>query len=357
MMQRNPSSPDPMPPSRWLDHANSPLIIAEIGVNHDGSLARAKELVDIAADCGADAVKLQIFSASTLMNGQARFAQYQQQHCDDADPAAMLRRYELRPLEVAVLVEHIRARGLLPLATPFSPDDVQIISKLDLPAVKIASPDLVNRPLLMAVAQLRRPMLISTGAAAMGEVEMAVSWLREWDSTFTLLHCISSYPAPADQLHLSWIRELAATFGVPVGYSDHSTQTLTGALAVAAGATVLERHLTWDKAAPGPDHAASSDPGEFAEYVKLARQAAAMCGRGPKRILDIERDVRQVSRQSLVLRRDVAPGERLAEQHLTVQRPGTGIPAAAIELALGRRVRRPLSSGVMLQWDMLDPAA
>jgi N,N'-diacetyllegionaminate synthase len=334
-----------------------PFIIAEIGVNHDGSLQRAKDLVRIAAETGADAVKLQIFTASALMSRQALFAGYQQERCDDADPNEMLRRYELKPLEVAVLVDHIRDAGLIPLATPFSLSDVEIVARLDLPAIKIASPDLVNRPLLRAVAGLNRPMLVSTGAATMAEVEMSADWLRGWGAEFSLLHCISSYPTPSDQLHLSWIRELATRFDVPIGYSDHSTEVITGALAVAAGACALERHLTYDKTAPGPDHAASSDPAEFSVYVKLARQSARMCGRGEKRVLDVERDVRTVSRQSLVLSRDIAPGERLGPQHLTVQRPGTGIPAAAFDLALGRRVRLPAQSGMMLRWDMLEPAA
>src|SRR5690606_4693403 len=123
---------------------------------------------------------------------------------------------------------------------------------------------------------------------------------------------------------------------------------------VAAGARILERHLTYDTSAAGPDHAASSDPADFASYVRLARQAATMCGGGEKRILDIERDVRTVSRQSLVIAQDLPPGERLDERHLTVQRPGTGIPAAAIDLALGRRLRVPVASGMMLKWDMLE---
>ncbi len=337
--------------------AKRPFVIAEIGVNHDGSLTRALELVQIAADAGADGVKLQLFAADKLMNREAVFADYQQQRCDDADAGAMLRRYELRPLEVATIVQAIRSAGLLPLATPFSPSDIDTIDNLQLPMIKIASPDLVNQPLLHAAAALDRPMLISTGAATMTEVEMAVGWLRAWGAEFTLLHCVSSYPTPDDQLHLSWIGQLAERFNMPVGYSDHSTQVATGALAVAAGASILERHLTYDKTAAGPDHAASADPDEFEQYVQLARQAAICCGSGPKRILEVEQDVRKVSRQSLVLNCDVSAGERLTTRHLTVQRPGTGIPAAAMDMAIGRRIRIGAHRGDMLRWAMLEPAA
>ncbi len=332
------------------------LVIAEIGVNHDGSLARALELVDIAAACGADAVKLQLFSADRLMSAQSAFAAYQQDRCDAATPAEMLRRYELPPLEVAQVVSAIVAKGMVPLATPFSIEDVRTIRHLSLPAIKIASPDLVNRPLLEAAAQLNRPMLVSTGAATMDEVAMAAGWLFDMRVPFALLHCVSSYPTPPDRLHLSWIGELAEAFAVPVGYSDHSTETLSGALAVAAGACVIERHLTYDKSADGPDHAASSDPDEFAQYVRLIRQAERMRGSGPKRVLDIEQDVRRVSRQSLFLARDVAPGDVLDEQSLLVQRPGIGIPAAAMPLAIGRRVKQPARRGSPLRWDILEAA-
>lgn len=343
--------------NRRIGRGHPALVIAEIGVNHDGSVERAIELVNIAADCGADAVKLQLFTAQALMSRESAFATYQRDRVEAVSPAEMLRQYELSPAEVRQVVEHIRNKSLIPLATPFSPADVPLCAELGLPAVKIASPDLVNRPLLSAVAELRRPMLISTGAATLDEVAMACDWLRQWDAQFALLHCVSSYPTPVDQTHLSWIGELAGSFGVPVGYSDHSTEVVSGALAVAAGASVIERHLTYDKTAKGPDHAASSDPAEFDAYVKLLRKAELMCGGGSKRVLEIEKDVRRVSRQSLVLSRDLQPGETLTEDDLTVQRPGTGIPAAAMDLAIGRRIRVPVQRGMMLKWEMLDQAA
>ncbi len=342
--------------SRTIGTGHPVFIIAEIGVNHDGSLRRAMELVDIAAACGADAVKLQLFSADRLMSHESVFAAYQQDRCADATPAEMLRRYELLPLEVAQIVQAIRNRGMVPLATPFSLEDVKTIEHLRLPGIKIASPDLVNRPLLTAAAQIGVPLLVSTGAATMDEVVMAAGWLGEVRAAFALLHCVSSYPTPVDQLHLSWIRELQTACTVPVGYSDHSTEILSGALAVAAGACIIERHLTYDKTASGPDHAASSDPAEFHAYVRQVRAAEIMCGRESKRILDIDRDVRRVSRQSLFLARDVVPGDILDEQALTIQRPGTGIPAAAMPMAVGRRVRLSATKGQPLRWDMLDAA-
>ena len=333
------------------------LVIAEIGVNHDGSFARAAQLVELAAEAGADAVKFQIFRADQLVHPSASFAKYQELRCAETDPAAMLRRYELPPLEIARLVAIAREHGLLPIATPFSPADVEVIEHLDLPAIKIASPDLVNRPLLERAAQVRRPMLVSTGAATMDEVARCVTWLRDWRASFALLHCVSAYPTPAAQANLCWIDEMGKRFGVPVGYSDHTTELLSGAFAVSTGACVLERHLTYDKSASGPDHAASSDPCEFAEYVRLVRLSEEMRGARGKHVLEIEHDVRTVSRQSLVLSRDLRAGEAIGESHLTVQRPGTGIPSADVTRAIGRRAKSSLTSGTLLQWDMLHDAA
>lgn len=333
------------------------FVIAEIGVNHDGSRERAVELACIAAACGADAVKLQFFCPTRLVHPSGPFAAYQKQRVDAASPAEMLRRYALSDGDAGEIVRAVRALGLVALATPFSPADVDLVGRMNLPAVKVASPDLVNRPLLERAAKLGRPMLLSTGAATMDEVELAVSWLREWDASFALLHCVSAYPVPSSQANLCWIAELAERFDVPVGYSDHTTSLLSGAAAVSHGATVIERHLTYDRGADGPDHSASSDPLQFAQYVKGIREAELLRGARGKRVLEVEQDVRKVSRQSLVTARALRHGELVREADLTVQRPGTGIPASAIGEVVRRRVRLAVPAGTMLTWSMMTEAA
>jgi N-acetylneuraminate synthase/N,N'-diacetyllegionaminate synthase len=331
------------------------FVIAEIGVNHDGSASRAIDLVSIAAACGADAVKLQLFRADRLMHRSAAFAQYQHMRVADDTPADMLRRYELAEDELAAVVKAARDANLVPLATPFSPEDVDLIERLGLPAVKVASPDLVNRPLLARAARAGRPLLLSTGAATMDEIRRTAGWLRIWEAEFALLHCVSSYPVAAGEANLCWIGELFA-FGVPVGYSDHTTLDSAGALAAAAGASVVEKHITYNRAACGPDHAASADAKQFARYVELIREADVLRGVPGKRVLDVERDVRSVSRQSLVLRRTLARGEKVTEDDLTTQRPGKGIPAAMVRDVLGRRAVLTLPAGTMLHWEMLSAA-
>ena len=254
------------------------------------------------------------------------------------------------------MVAEARRRGLVPLATPFSPADVAAVGHLGLPAVKVASPDLVNRPLLACCAQLGVPVLASTGAATLDEVARSAGWLRKWRTPFALLHCVSSYPAAAADAHLGWIAELAAKFAVPVGYSDHTDDLLAGALAVAGGATVVEKHLTHDRSADGPDHAASFDPPQFARYVALIRRAETLRGQPGKRVLTAEADVRLASRQSLVAARDLAAGELVGDNDVTVQRPGTGIPAADVGRAVGRRTAGVIRAGTLLSWDMLKAA-
>jgi N-acetylneuraminate synthase/N,N'-diacetyllegionaminate synthase len=333
------------------------FVIAEIGVNHDGSPERAMELVRHARRARADAVKLQIFSADRLMHGSATFASYQRQHVADETPDGMLRRCELRAQDLQRIADSIRSEGMIPLATPFSPQDVQVIRQLDLPAIKIASPDLVNLPLLSAAAAARRPLLVSTGAATMDEVHQTVARLIGAEVEFALLHCVSSYPANTADANLCWIDELAARFEVPVGLSDHTTEPQAGALAVMAGACIVEKHLTYDRRAPGPDHAASADPDEFAAYVAAIRLAETMRGAPGKHVLGCERDVRRVSRQSLVAARDIRAGAPIDAEDLTVQRPGTGVPAAKAPSVIGRRPRKAIAAGTMLQWDMLNDAA
>lgn len=334
------------------------FVIAEIGVNHDGSVQRAIDLVRIARNCGADAVKLQVFRAALLMNASSKFAEYQRERGvgiggNGDSPADMLRRYELSGEDVRKVVHVIRELKMVPIATPFSPPDMDTIAGLRLPAVKVASPDLVNRPLLASIASYGRPMIVSTGAATMQEVVTSVQWLRGWKSRFALMHCVSAYPTPNDQANLCWIGELASHFDVPVGYSDHTTDVMAGGFAAAAGACVVEKHLTYDRGAKGPDHAASADPMHFERYVKHIREADRLRGGPGKCVLPIEEDVRTVSRQSLVVRRDVKAGQVLRAEDLTVQRPGTGMPAAMITVAVGRRVLRPLHAGTLLQPDML----
>ena len=329
-----------------------PFVIAEIGVNHDGDPARAEALVDAAAEAGADAVKFQWFEPRRLLSRSARLAAYQAA-AGEHDPITMLERLRLD----ADGLERARLRadhhGLRSVVTVFSPELVKEADRLAWDLYKTASPDVVNRPLLEAVASTGRPMIISTGGATMSEVRLALEWIP--GRRPTLLHCVSSYPTPIESTALGGVRALARAFGmVVVGYSDHTVSVHTGGLAVAAGAHVLEKHLTWNAEAEGPDHSASLGPEAFKQYVEFARQSARMLG-GPDKIPSpLERDVMASSRQSVAVLRDVAADQVLVCDDLTTMRPGTGVPAAALSTFVGTRTRRALEAGTLLDPTFLE---
>ncbi len=336
-----------------VGHDFAPFVIAEVGVNHDGSVQRAYDLIDAAASAGAHAVKFQIFTAAELMSQASEFAGYQTATVAAATPTEMLRKFEFSVEGWQSVAAYTRARGLALIATPFSLSDVATLHLLGLDAVKIASPDVVNRPLLLAVAAMGKPMLISTGAATLAEVTNCHRWLSLAGAQHLFMHCVSSYPTSDADVNLCWIGELMRHFGGPVGYSDHSTDLLAGALAVAAGARVLEKHLTHDCRAAGPDHAASADPAMFAEYTAAVCRAALLVGKPGKHVLACEQDVRRVSRQSLITARAMLPGDVLTAADLRIQRPGTGIPAAELEATIGRSLKTHVAAGTPLTPDML----
>lgn len=324
-----------------------PFVIAEIGVNHDGDIRRAHELVDAACDAGADAVKVQFFRTALLLGDDAGLASYQKD-AGETDAAAMLQRLELKNDELREIAEHARERAVAAVCTVFTPELVDEAEEIGFDAYKVASPDVVNRLLVDRLAATGRPLILSTGAATLDEIERSLSWTRGAGMRLALMHCVSAYPTPDDEATLGAVRTLGDRFGLPAGYSDHTSATDTGALAVAAGACVLEKHLTYSCAASGPDHSASLEPAAFGEYVRLAQRAYTMLRGGEKNVLSIEGDVRSLARQSLALLHEVARGDRITPAALTTRRPGNGLAAAAPEAVVGRTATRDLASGTVL---------
>lgn len=325
-----------------------PYIIAEIGVNHDGSIDKAIALVEAAANTGADAVKLQFFSADLLMSRGAPLAQYQT-HARERDAFAMLRRLELPIEAMSRLVAHAHAHSLHAIVTVFSTELVPTAATLPWDAFKTASPDIIHRPLLRALADLGRPLIVSTGAATAQEVARALIWLSAIQHRLAILQCMSAYPVAPEHASLGAIAALGSMFDGPVGYSDHTTLVETGALAVATGATILEKHLTLDRHALGPDHAASLEPAPFAQYVAQARRAHAMLGPVSKQVLPCERDVRAVSRQSIVAARTIPAGRPITRDDLTFKRPGGGLEPWMLEQILGHALTIALNPGSLIE--------
>ena len=319
-----------------------PYVIAEIGVNHDGSVDRAIQLVREAAAAGADAVKFQWFRADDLVAAGTETAEYQLVQGED-DQHSLLKGLELEAAQMAQVVDLAHSLEMHAITTVFCESLVEDARKLPWDAWKVASPDLVHRPLLERLGDDGRPIILSTGAATLEEVLRAQSWLPNAHVSF--LQCLSAYPAEEAEASLSGIAVLASATGRQCGYSDHTIEETTGGLAVAAGATILEKHFTYSTDARGPDHAASLQPDGLARYIQFAHRAhRAMGPRGEKAPQSSESNVRVVSRQSLRAARTLIAGDVLECDDLHIKRPADGLEPWKLEMVVGRTLTRSLQS-------------
>lgn len=331
------------------------FVIAEAGVNHDGDPAVALELVRAAAAAGADAVKFQTFRAAELVTAGAPKARYQAANTGrDDGQLAMLRALELGEDLHRRLQDEARRLGLVFLSTPFDWPSAEMLLRLGVPGFKLGSGELTNAPFLARIAALGRPLICSSGMGDLDEVEDAAAVIRDaGDPPTAWLHCVSCYPAPEAQSNLRAMDSLRAVLGGPVGMSDHSPGMAVTLAAVARGAQVVEKHLTLDRARPGPDHAASIEPAAFAELVRQLRVVESALGDGIKRPAPCELDTARVARRSLVAARDLPAGALLAAGDLAVKRPGTGIPPVRFAELVGRRLARAVAADALLVWEDL----
>lgn len=326
------------------------FVIAEAGVNHNGDIRLALQLVDAAADAGADAVKFQTFKAMKLVTESAPKAEYQVRNTGNTESQLeMLRRLELSPEAHLEILDRCRQRGIVFLSTPFDDDSADLLESLNVPAFKVSSGDLTNLPLLRYLAIKRRPLIVSTGMATLGEVEEAVRTLEEADSSFALLQCISNYPAPPSDVNLRAMATMRTAFGVPVGYSDHTAGTCVSVAAVALGASIIEKHFTLDRTLPGPDHVASLEPDELRRMVQEIREVESALGSGRKVPAACELKTAEVARKSLVAARDIPPGTELTEDMIAIKRPGTGLPPSMRRHLLNRRTKCAIAAGSLFR--------
>ena len=330
------------------------LIIAEAGVNHNGSLDLACRLVDAAADAGADIVKFQTFKAERLVAASAPLADYQQEATADAysSQLQMLKRLELSADDHRTLMERCRERGIRFLSTAFDPESVAYLHSLGLGMWKIPSGEITNYPYLKSIAQFNEPTYMSTGMCTMGDVAKAVSALLANGlsaSNLTLLHCNTEYPTPMRDVNLAAMSTLQREFGVDVGYSDHTVGIEVPIAAAALGATVVEKHFTLNRTMEGPDHKASLEPAELKAMVQAIRNVDVAIGSGRKCVTDSERGNIAVARKSIVAATDIAEGELLTERNLTIKRPGTGISPMRWNEVVGTRATRSYRTDDLIQ--------
>jgi N-acetylneuraminate synthase len=328
-------------------------IIAEAGVNHNGSLDMAKTLVDVAAEAGADAVKFQSFKADNMISSHAPKAEYQTRTTDASESQLdMVKKLELDENAHQVLIAYCKAQGIQFLSTPFDQDSVDmLVRNFEPPYIKVASGEITNAPMLLKIARIGIPVLLSSGMCTLSDIEKALGVLalgylqpeqkpsaqafhkvycseagqKVLSGKVVLLHCTTEYPAPFTEVNLYSMDTMRAAFGLPVGYSDHTQGIAIPIAAVARGAVVIEKHFTLDRALPGPDHQASLEPDELKEMVQSIRQVEAAMGSSLKAPAPSEIINRRIARKSITAAYAIKEGDLFTEANLTCKRPGTGI--------------------------------
>jgi N,N'-diacetyllegionaminate synthase len=329
------------------------LIIAEAGVNHNGDIALAKELVARAAAAGADVVKFQSFLTSKLVSPLAPKAHYQKVSTDPAESQfEMIRKLELSRADHVVLIEECRRHGIAFLSTAFDVESFDMLIELGLELVKIPSGEITNLPFLRHVASTCRPVILSTGMATLGEIESALDIIEQAGtsrSQITVLHCSTEYPTPMPDVNLRAMCNMKHAFGVAIGYSDHTIGIEVPIAAVALGATVIEKHFTIDRSLPGPDHRASLEPHEMKAMVDAIRNIELAMGDGIKRPNTSEIKNMSIARKSLVASKPIRAGERFSADNLTAKRPGTGISPMRWDELIGRVAFRDFAPDELIE--------
>nr|WP_027624881.1 N-acetylneuraminate synthase [Clostridium lundense] len=317
---------------------NKAFIIAEAGVNHNGDINIAKQLVDKAVEAGVDAIKFQTFKTESLVVKNAPKAEYQKETTGSGNQYDMLKKLELSYEKHIILKKYCEEKGLMFISTPFDFESVDLLEKLDIPLYKISSGDLTNIPLLKYISKLNKPIILSTGMGNLGEVEIAVNVIKEsGNENITLLHCTSNYPTDYEDVNLNAMITLKNAFKLPIGYSDHTVGIEIPIAAVTMGAKVIEKHFTLDKKMEGPDHRASLDPQELKHMVAGIRNIEKAFGDGIKKCNSNEKNTRKVARKSIVASKFIKLGDELSYNNITFKRPGVGLSPIYVDEIIGKK--------------------
>ena len=332
---------------------NQVLIIAEAGVNHNGSLETAKKLVHVASEAGADMVKFQTFSADRLVTISANKAEYQNQTTDASESQhSMIRKLELSREMHEDIIAYCKQCNIEFFSTGFDTQSIDMLVDLGLEQFKIPSGEITNLPYLRHIGKFGKPVILSTGMAILGEIEAALEVLETSGtprSQITVLHCNTEYPTPMEDVNLRAMLAIRDAFGVKIGYSDHTLGTEVSVAAVAMGATVIEKHFTLDRNLHGPDHKASLEPKELKTMVQAIRNIKKALGNGIKRPSPSETKNKAIVRKSLVANTTIRSGERFTKANLAVKRPGTGISPMLWDEVLGRNAIRDFKPDELIE--------
>lgn len=329
------------------------IIIAEAGVNHNGSLKMAKQLVDVAKNAGADYVKFQTGVPEKVISVFAEQAEYQKVNTGIRESQLdMVRKIMLSFADFVALKEYCDRIGIKFLSTPFDFDAIDFLASLQMDYMKIPSGEITNLPYLRKIARLKIPVILSTGMSDMKEIEMALDVLVKngmQQDNITLLHCNTEYPTPYEDVNLRAMLTLRDTFGVRIGYSDHTQGIEVPIAAVAMGAEIIEKHFTLDRALPGPDHKASLEPNELKAMVTSIRNIEQVLGSGIKTVSVSERKNMAIARKSIVAAKTIKAGEIYTEENLTVKRPGNGISPMMWDSVIGQKAKRDFQEDELIE--------
>ncbi|MGR3766077.1 N-acetylneuraminate synthase [Rossellomorea sp. NS-SX7] len=333
-----------------IEETSPAYIIAEVGVNHNGDVNLAKELIDVAVECGADAVKFQTFKAENLVSKQAEQAEYQINNLKkQSSQYEMLKELELDFEDFRMLKDYCERKGIEFISTPFDDESARFLKEIGVHAIKIGSGDLNNIPFLQSINELGIPVILSTGMANMAEVEEALDALSQ--SQVSILHCTSNYPAPYEDVNLKAMDTLKQSFNKITGYSDHTLGNEVSISAVTLGAKIIERHFTLDQELPGPDHKASLEPKDLKDLIKSVRHVEAALGDGIKKCMPSEEPTKKVARKSLIALKNIEPGDTFTEENIGIKRPGDGIEPKFMPLLLGRKAKNAIKEDRTITWD------
>ncbi len=331
----------------------SVLIIAEAGVNHNGDMQMARQLIDAAAEAGADLVKFQTFRADRLVTTTARKAAYQMATtAAEESQHEMIRRLELTDAMHDELIAHCHQRKIEFFSTAFDLESLDYLMGLGMPRIKVPSGEITNLPYLRKVGGFGKEVILSTGMSNLGEIEAAIDALEKAGTSrerIIVLHCNTEYPVPMPEVNLRAMRSIGEAFGVKVGFSDHTEGIEIAIAAVALGATVIEKHFTLDRSLPGPDHQASLEPGELKAMISAIRNVEMALGDGIKRPTLSESRNRPVARKSLVASVAIKQGEVFSVENLAVKRPGNGISPMRWDEVLGREAPRNFAADELIE--------
>ncbi len=332
------------------------FVVAEAGINHNGDLETAMELVRSAAVAGADCVKFQTFRAECVVTRGAPKAVYQVETTGrSGSQLEMLRQCELEPDAFRGLKAYAEELGMVFLSTPYNFEDIELLEDIGVAAYKVASGQIVEHPFLRKIARTGKPVILSTGMATLAEVDAALRvMVDEGGGGVVLMQCTTDYPSRMEDANLKVIRTFMETFGCPVGYSDHTIGMEAAVAAVALGASAVEKHFTLDRALPGPDHSSSVVPAELEMFVQCIRRTERALGNGRKEPSGAERANAAAMRRSITAARDIRRGEVITEGHLIFKRPATGLSPAFYDAVVGKRAARDIHADDVFEMDMIE---